>query len=322
MIEIEEPGPRATIQDLGRPGYAALGVGRSGAADRASLRLGNRLVGNAEGLAALELTLGGLRARFHADALVAVTGAPCPISVESTDNRPAARREDPARAENRNPRGGDGANAAAASGSAGMNAPFAIRAGQSVRIGAPSGGLRTYLAVRGGIDVPAVLGSRSTDTLSGIGPAILAVGSTLPIGRRYAGFPNTDLAVPRRAPSSAASATADAVVLAVHPGPREDWFVPGALGVLIRNPYSVTSETDRIGARLDGPALARDREGELRSEGMPHGALQVPPDGRPILFLADHPVTGGYPVLAVLRAADLDAAGQLRPGDVVRFRRA
>ncbi|HEX4790739.1 MAG TPA: biotin-dependent carboxyltransferase family protein [Actinospica sp.] len=282
MIEIEDPGPRTTVQDLGRPGYAALGVGRSGAADRGALRLANRLVGNPEQLAGLELTLGGLRARFHRPALVAVTGAGCPMAVDGANN------------------------------DAGMNAPFAMRAGQVLRIGTPERGLRTYLAVRGGIDVPEVLGSRSTDTLSGIGPAVVGRAAVLPVGHAALGFPDTDLAV-RREP-------ADDEPVAVLPGPRADWFTAAAIDVLTSNPYTVTAEADRIGARLDGPRLERAEERELRSEGMVCGALQVPPDGRPILFLADHPVTGGYPVIAVVRAADLDRAAQLRPGDAVRFR--
>jgi biotin-dependent carboxylase-like uncharacterized protein len=281
MIEVEDPGPRTTVQDLGRPGYAALGVGRSGAADRGALRLANRLVGNPEHLAGLELTLGGLRARFHAPALVAVTGAACTVKVDGANN------------------------------GAGMNAPFSMRAGQVLRIGMPEHALRTYLAVRGGIDVPTVLGSRSTDTLSGIGPAIPAAGTMLPIGHDASEFPIADLA-PIREPDDDA--------LEVLPGPRADWFTAEAISVLTSTPYTVTTETDRVGARLDGPRLNRAQEGELPSEGMVRGALQVPPDGRPILFLADHPVTGGYPVVAVVRAADLDRAGQLRPGDEVRFR--
>lgn len=299
-FEVEDPGPRATVQDLGRPGYARLGVGRSGAADRGALRLANRLVGNPEGAAALELTLGGLRARFRAPALVAVTGAPCRVDVLS-NNRPDDIDRTRGTGSTPEPRG-DG----------GMDAPFAVRAGQSVRIGVPSHGLRSYLAVRGGIDVPPVLGSRSTDTLSGIGPAILAAGAVLRIGAESAAFPNADLAVERRPPPGAP--------FPIRLGPREDWFTPEAVAALVSRPYTVRPETDRIGARLDGPVLERRSSAELAPEGMVLGALQVPPDGRPILFLADHPVTGGYPVIAVLRADGLDRAAQLRPGDPVRFR--
>ena len=296
MFEVDDPGPRATVQDLGRPGYARLGVGRSGAADRGALRLANRLVGNPEGAAAVELTLGGLCARFHASVLVAVTGAPCRVDVLG-NNRPGEMGSDPAPEPI-----GDG----------GMDAPFAVRAGQRLRIGAPRHGLRSYLAVRGGIDVPPVLGSRSTDTLSGIGPAILAAGTVLRVGAERAAFPNADLAVERRLPPDAP--------FPIRLGPREDRFTPEAIATLVSRPYTVRSEADRIGARLDGPVLERRSAAESASEGMVLGALQVPPDGRPILFLADHPVTGGYPVIAVLRADGLDRAAQLRPGDEVRFR--
>ena len=310
MIEIEDPGPRATVQDLGRPGYAQLGVGRSGAADRGALRLANRLVGNREGAAALELTLGGLRARFGGAALVAVTGAPC--RVELVNNRPDASARDGGHQQNGS-QGSDQENGLPSRlGDGGMDAPFLVQAGQTLSIGTPSHGLRTYLAVRGGIDVPAVLGSRSTDTLSGIGPAPLTRGTTLEVGRETVAFPNADLAVERRPPADAP--------FAIRLGPREEWFTPQAINVLTSTAYTVRPETDRVGARLDGPVLDRRRAEELRSEGMVLGALQVPPDGRPILFLADHPVTGGYPVVAVLRADCLDRAAQLRPGDPVRFR--
>ena len=321
MIEIEDPGPRATVQDLGRPGYAQLGVGRSGAADRGALRLANRLVGNREGAAGLELTLGGLRARFAEPVLVAVTGAPC--RVELNNNRPDAPARDgdhPGRRTESTGQGRIGEEGAgveadrgpARLGDSGMDAPFFVQAGQTLSIGSPSRGLRTYLAVRGGIDVPAVLGSRSTDTLSGIGPALVARGARLGIGRETVAFPNADLAVERRPPAD--------TPFPIRLGPREEWFTPQAINVLTSMAYTVRPETDRVGARLDGPALERRQAGELRSEGMVLGALQVPPDGRPILFLADHPVTGGYPVVAVLRADCLDRAAQMRPGDPVRFR--
>jgi biotin-dependent carboxylase-like uncharacterized protein len=173
-------------------------------------------------------------------------------------------------------------------------------------------GLRTYLAVRGGVDVPPVLGSRSTDTLSGLGPAPLAPGDRLPVGDLRGAEPFVDVA-PVRAPSSEP-------VLRVLPGPRRDWLDPAAWTELTTRPWTVTANSNRVGLRLDGPRLARARDGELPSEGLVPGALQVPPDGAPVLFLADHPVTGGYPVLAVVVTADLPAAAQLRPGDTLTFR--
>ncbi|HTJ71238.1 MAG TPA: biotin-dependent carboxyltransferase family protein [Actinospica sp.] len=271
-IEVLSPGPLTTVQDLGRPGLAPIGVGPSGAADRASLRLANRLVGNHEDTAALELTYGGLRIRFDAAATIALTGAPCP--------------------------------------GVAMNGPVHIGAGQELVVGIPSEGLRTYLAVRGGFDVPEVLGSRSTDVLSGIGPAVLETGMRLPIGTRTNGFPNVDLAPPLGLGPA---------ILRVLPGPRDDWFVSDALATLVGSAYVVTKDSNRVGVRLDGPELKREVHEELPSEGMVSGALQVPPGGRPILFLADHPVTGGYPVIAVVADKDLDRAGQLRGGDTVRF---
>jgi biotin-dependent carboxylase-like uncharacterized protein len=284
-LEILDPGPLTTVQDLGRPGLAALGVGRSGAADRAGLRLANRLVGNEPDCAALELTFGGLRIRTDATVTLALTGAPCP-----------------ARAGNR---------------AVGMNSPIPLRPGQELAVQAPRWGARTYLAVRGGIDTPQILGSRSTDMLSGLGPPPLTAGTLLPIGTRASHLPNLDQA-PVRLPAD--NATAPAALLRIMPGPRVHWFTPDALEQLCAQPYVVTAESNRIGARLDGPALRRTQHAELEPEGMALGSLQVPPHGRPVLLLADHPVTGGYPVIAVVLDADIDRAAQLRPGEPVRFR--
>jgi len=280
MIEVLDPGPLGTVQDLGRPGHASLGVGGSGAADRGSLRLANRLVGNPERAAGLELTYGGLRARFGRTVTIALTGAPCPVSV-----------------------GGRGM---------AMNGPISAPAGQELVVGRPTEGLRTYLAVRGGIGVPTVLGSRSTDLLSLIGPPALRPGSLLPIGDEAVGWPNVDVAP--------CAGLAGEATVRIIPGPRDDWFRPEAMVLLCSHAYQVTADSNRIGARLDGPALPRANDAQLPPEGMVRGALQVPPDGRPILFLADHPVTGGYPVIAVVRDRDLDRTAQLRPGDSIRFR--
>jgi biotin-dependent carboxylase-like uncharacterized protein len=275
MIEVVRAGPLATVQDLGRPGYAHLGVGCSGAADTFSLRLANRLVGNDEGAACIEFTYGGGAVRFLAGAWVALTGALVP--------------------------------------GVSLNAPFYVSAGSVVRFGNPVSGIRTYLAVRGGLEVPSVLGSRSTDLLSGLGPAPLAAGDRLSVG---------SVGLSPILVDSAPVPVFEAVpVLGVLLGPREDWFTASAVEVLLRSTYEVTSESNRIGVRLSGPSLARARGGELPSEGMVTGALQVPPDGAPIIFLADHPTTGGYPVIAVLVASDIPKAAQLRPGAQVRFRR-
>jgi biotin-dependent carboxylase-like uncharacterized protein len=279
VIEVLAPGPLTTVQDLGRPGWAALGVGPSGAADAPSLRLANRLVGNPEGAAALEATLGGLALRFHQPVLIALAGAPCAVTV---GDRPAA-----------------------------MHAPLYAAPGDVLRLGVPAAGLRTYVAVHGGIDVPPVLGSRSTDVLAGIGPDPLAAGARLPVGEPDGPAPGVDVAPVPELP--------ERPLLRVLRGPRDDWFAGAALATLCAAPYAVTADSDRIGIRLTGAALERRDDRELPSEGMVTGALQVPPDGQPVLFLADHPVTGGYPVIGVVLVADVPLAAQARPGDALRF---
>ena len=285
-LEVLATGPLATVQDLGRPGHAAWGVGASGAADRASLRLGNRLVGNSEDAGALEVTLGGLAVRALGDVLAALTGAPCPTQVK--------RRR--------------GARIVA------HNAVLTLGRGDELTLGPPSTGLRTYLAVRGGIDVAPVLGSRSTDVLAGLGSDALTAPMRLPVGPPPADYPCVDLAPVADPPSGD-------VTLRVVPGPRDDWFTPAALDTLLSQDWTVTPDMDRVGVRLDGPELSRAVGGELPSEGVVRGALQVPPSGRPTLFLSDHPVTGGYPVIAVVLDADVDRAAQARPGQRLRFRR-
>lgn len=280
-LEVLASGPLATVQDLGRPGLSGIGVGASGAADPEAFGLANRLVGNDEGAAAIEVTLGGLAVRATRELTVAITGAPGAITLDGRD--------------------------------AAMNSVLRVPAGSELSIGLPGRGLRSYLAVRGGIAVEPVLGSRSTDVLSGLGPEALAAGQELPIGAAPQRFPCVDQAPVGPYP-------ADEVVLRVHPGPREDWFTAEALETLLGSTYEVTAESNRIGMRLDGPALERARTEELPSEGMVTGALQVPPAARPTLFLADHPVTGGYPVIAVVRRGDIPKAAQARPGQRIRFR--
>ncbi|WP_207631356.1 MULTISPECIES: biotin-dependent carboxyltransferase family protein [unclassified Actinopolyspora] len=280
-LRVLSTGPLATVQDLGRAGAGDIGVGVSGAADRGSLRLANRLVGNREEAAAIEITLGGLALCARRALTVAVTGADCPIAVDG--------------------RGGA------------VNTVLRVPAGAELTTGAPERGSRAYLAVRGGVDVEPVLGSRSTDTLSGLGPDPLRAGDLLPVGSPPADFPVVD-AAPVPGPP------AGDLELTVVPGPRADWFTEGALSTLFSGTYRVTPRSDRVGMRLDGPLLERAGAGELPSEGMVSGALQVPPSGEPTLFLADHPVTGGYPVIAVVRSADVDRAAQARPGQRLRFR--
>jgi biotin-dependent carboxylase-like uncharacterized protein len=280
MIEVLSPGPRAIIEDLGRHGLASFGVGRSGAADLGSHRLANRLVGNSADAATIEITLGGLDVVLRAAATVALTGAPCPLS-----GRPGLS----------------------------FGTPLSLPAGSRLTLGTPATGLRSYLAIRGGFDVAGVLGSRSTDTLSGLGPAPLAVGDLLTVGGLIAGDPaEADAAQWRRSDAA----------LRVVPGPRAEWFESGAWSLLTSTAWRVGATSDRIGLRLSGAGLQRVRAGELASEPTLPGAIQVPPDGDPIVLGPDAPVTGGYPVIGVVAAGGLDHLAQLRPGDEVRFARA
>ncbi|MDX3230696.1 biotin-dependent carboxyltransferase family protein [Streptomyces sp. ME19-01-6] len=272
-------GALTTVQDLGRVGHAHLGVPRSGALDEPALRLANRLVGNREGAAALETTLTGCAVRLRREATVAVTGAPCPVTV---DGHPAA-----------------------------WGAPVRVRAGALVEVAAAAHGVRSYLAFGGGVAAEQVLGSRSTDLLSGLGPPPLADGAVLRLGAPYGPAPAVDAAPCPGPPRE--------LVLPVALGPRDDWFTPGALRTLTTGEFRVSAASNRIGLRTEGPPLERARDGELPSEGMVLGALQVPPDGLPVLFLADHPTTGGYPVVGVVPEPHLAAAAQAVPGTVVRF---
>lgn len=272
-------GALTTVQDRGRPGHAHLGVPRSGALDGPAAALANRLVGNRPEAAVLETTLNGCALRPRSTVTVAVTGAPCPVTVEG---RPAS-----------------------------WGAPVRVPAGALLTVGTALSGVRSYVAVSGGIIVEPVLGSRSTDLLSGLGPPPLTDGAILPLGTPAALHTRVDTA-PQPAPPTE-------LVLRVTLGPRDDWFTPEAVRAFTTHAFRVSSASNRIGLRTDGPALERRLEGELPSEGMVLGAVQVPPDGRPVVFLADHPTTGGYPVIGVVREPDLPAAAQAVPGTPVRF---
>ncbi|HEX5116587.1 MAG TPA: biotin-dependent carboxyltransferase family protein [Pseudonocardiaceae bacterium] len=275
-VTVLATGPQALVQDLGRPGHAHLGVPPSGALDGPALRLANRLVGNAESAAGVEVLLGGLRLRADCSCTVAVTGPAVPVTVNG-------RARD-------------------------SHAPVPLADGDVLELGVPDGGLRAYLAVGGGIDVPAELGSRSTDVLSGIGPAPLRAGAELPLGEPVTLPGGADELGPRPVP--------DELRLPVLLGPRDDWFTDPA-AQLAAGSWEVSPDSNRIGLRLAGSVLARAAafEGvELPSEPVVTGALQVPADGRPVVFLADHPTTGGYPVIGVVPTAALPALAQARPG--------
>lgn len=272
-------GALTTVQDQGRPGHAHLGVPRSGALDPAAARLANRLLGNPSDAAVLETTLNGCSVRPRCAVTVAVVGAPCPVTV---DGRPVA-----------------------------WGAPVRVPAGALLDVSAAVSGVRCYVAFSGGVAVDPVLASRSTDLLSGLGPPPLADGAVIPLGVAAGPHARVDT-VPHPAPPRE-------LILRVTPGPRADWFTPAALRTLTTRAYRVSSASNRIGLRTEGPSLERAFTGELPSEGMVLGAVQVPPDGRPVVFLADHPTTGGYPVIAVVREADLAGAAQAVPGTPVRF---
>src|SRR3954449_83929 len=274
-VTVLATGALTTVQDIGRPGQAALGVGRSGACDRVSYRLANRLVGNAEDAAVLEVTFGGLHLRADADVMIATTGARC-------------------------------------AGTAPHNAPFYLRTSEDLRLGPPASGLRTYVAVRGGFGADPVLGSCSTDVLSGLGPPPLSAGDVLQVCEPELPAPGVDLA-PVPEPDQGD------VTVRVVPGPRRDWFTDESWASLMQKEYTVTTDSNRVGLRLDGEPLERTRTEELPSEGMVRGALQIPQSGMPVLFLADHPVTGGYPVVAYVEDDDVDRCGQLQPGQSLHF---
>jgi biotin-dependent carboxylase-like uncharacterized protein len=280
MIEIVRRGLATSIQDRGRPGWAHLGIGRSGAADLGALGLANRLVGNPSDAAAIE-TSGGFHLRVLAPTVVAISGASPPVEV---DGGPPL----------------------------GVGSPQSLPAGAIVRVGMPRRGLRTYVAVRGGLATPMLLGSRSWDTLGRIGVE-LADGDVLAIGEDPGTPIDTDVA-PQRPWTEE---------IAILPGPRLDWFTPDAWQQLTTQPCVVAGETDRVGARLRlASPLRRSRTGELHSEGLVLGAVQVPPDGQPIVMLADHPVTGGYPVIAVVDEPSIASVAQASPGTRLRFRTA
>jgi len=286
-IEVVRPSLQLLVQDLGRFGHAALGVSASGAADRTALRDANRAVGNNPRAAVLE-SVGGAALRFLGDGVAAVAGAIGELTLTDAAGvtRPIAH-----------------------------GAPFAVVDGDELVLGHPVDGLRYMIAVRGGILAAPALGSMASDTLSGVGPAPLAAGDVVGIG---ADAPH---AVDPHPQARELPASGDLVTLEITLGPRDGWFTPGALQTLTGQDWTVTGRSDRVGIRLHGDtALERSVSGELPSEGAVTGAIQVPPDGQPVLFLPDHPLTGGYPIIGALTDHCLDVAGQLPPGARIRFR--
>ncbi|MBB5634054.1 biotin-dependent carboxylase-like uncharacterized protein [Cryobacterium mesophilum] len=281
-LTVIRSGALTLVQDLGRPGLAHLGVGASGTMDRGALTLANRLVGNPPDAAGLEILLGGAELRAGGDAWIAVTGARGSVAIGGQEVSP--------------------------------NVATLLEAGRAISFGPAEHGIRYYLSVRGGIDVAPVLGSRSRDTLAHLGPAPIADGDSLPIGSA----PGDPVPVIDTVPVDVP--TDGTVTLEVRPGPRRDWLAADAWERLFASEWRVSARSDRSGIRIDGPELSRVVTRELPSEGMTPGAIQVSPDGAPTILAVDHPVTGGYPVIAVVTDDSLDLLAQLRPGQGIRFR--
>lgn len=288
-LEIRNPGLQAVLQDLGRPGQAGQGVAASGAMDRGALRLANRLVGNPGEAACIEVALGGFELVSHGETVVAVTGASGPLTLTTAEGR----RWSPPR-----------------------YLPLALADGDRLAIGSPTAGVRSYLAVRGGLVREPVMGSLSYDTLAEVGLPPLAARDRLAVHSLAQGgiVGQPPLSTPDL-PTAAATVDLDVLL-----GPRTDWFTPAALKVFAEQVWTVTPQSNRVGIRVEGEQpLTRAITDELPSEGTVYGAIQVPASGQPVLFLADHPLTGGYPVIACIAPWHLDLAGQIPVGAKIRF---
>jgi antagonist of KipI len=283
MIRVLDPGPQTTVQDAGRRGQLRYGIPPSGPVDARSFRLANRLVGNADGAAALEFTLIGPRLLAEAPCAIAVTGADTEVTV---NDAPAARWT-----------------------------TLALAAGDVVRIGPARAGVRGYVAFAGGIEVPPVLGSRSTylrGRLGGLEGRALRRDDVLRLGAAAV--------APRRALS--ATAIPDwrrEPVLRVVLGPQADRFTDAGIAAFLGGTYEVLPQSDRMGARLQGPRITHARGHDIISDGIPLGAVQVPGDGQPIVLLVDRQSTGGYTKIATVCSFDIPRVGQAKPGQRVRF---
>ena len=283
MIRIEAPGLMTTVQDLGREGFGPIGVSASGAADPVALRIGNRLLGNPEGAAALELTLVGGAFRFEIDTWLALTGSDFGATLDQAAVVPCRVQR--------------------------------VCQGQILRMQATRSGARCYLCVSGGIDVPLVLGSASTHVLSGLGGfrgRALRRGDVLQTGPVRP--PPTQRASPR-----VVERLAPRVRLRVTEGPQSGWFAPASRRAFFEASYRVTEASDRMGLRLEGAAVERRVRSEMITTSIPLGAIQVPGGGQPVIVFVEQQTTGGYPVIANVIAADLPSVGQLRPRHVVEF---
>ena len=287
-LKVKTTGLLTVFQDLGRHGQAGQGVSASGAMDQAALKSANRLVGNASNLPALETVGGGLALQSVGENVVAVTGADAPLTITTAQGQ---RWTAPS------------------------YAAVALADGDTLTVGQPVAGARCYVAVRGGYQVAPVLGSAATDTLAHVGPPALQAGQLLAVQSAT----HAVTAAPELPPAHLPAVDAE-VVLDVELGPRTDWFAPDAVALLASQRWQVTPQSNRVGLRLAGEvALTRSITAELPSEGTPLGAIQVPASGQPVLFLADHPLTGGYPVIGCVAPHHLDLAGQIPVGAWIRF---
>jgi biotin-dependent carboxylase-like uncharacterized protein len=281
-LTVVKPGMLTTIQDLGRLGYQGLGVPVSGPMDAYSHRLANQLVGNGAEAAALEVTLMGPELTADGDVTCAITGADIAVAI---DGRPAP-----------------------------MNEPFTLRAGRSMKWGHRISGARQTLAVRGGFDVPATLGSRATHLTSRMGPfggRALRPGDVLAVGPA----PDT----PRVVSGHALEIPLGGARLRLLPAVHRERFTDDAWGLLTHARFTISTQSNRMGYRLDGPTLGHAAAADILSEAMPLGAIQVPASGQPILLLAERATTGGYATIGCVITADIPLAGQLAPGDWIQF---
>ena len=289
MFKVLSTGPQALFQDRGRPGYAASGVTKSGAFDRLSHARAQHALGNSPDAVGIEILLGGFSFEVLVAATIIITGTDAPVHLTSPTGKEITSH---------------------------TNTLIDVHPGERVSLGNPSYGLRAYLAVRGGFQIEKSLGSAATDVLSGIGPAPIKPGDVLHFSADIADpawWPQLRQLPPLWKPTPAETLT---VVL----GPREDWFTKESLTAFFQQEFDISAESNRIGVRLVAQQpLVRARSGEIASEGMVFGSIQVPPSGHPVIFGPDHPVTGGYPVVAVLAGRSCDRATQLGAGDRVRF---
>jgi antagonist of KipI len=293
-IRVERPAGLSTIQDLGRPGHRRAGVGPGGAVDPLALRVANILVGNPEDAAAIEITLVGPTLTFTRPAVVALAGADLGAAVDGRTVH--------------------------------THRPLAVPAGGVLTFAGPRRGCRAYLACRGGFAIEPVLGGRGTDTIGrfgGVAGRPLAAGDVLETrgdDERVAAAAARLAAAPATWGAAAELRPAFTGVVRTLPGPEAAWFTPAARAAFFAAPFTVAADSDRMGARLEGPTLALATPRELESEAVVAGSVQVPSAGRPIVLLAGHATTGGYPRIATVAAVDLPEVGQAAPGARLVFR--